>query len=170
MEARLDSGVIQLLVVPAVIIPACGLLVLSTSARLNAIIARVRVMHGERLSAYVEPATNGHAGQVRAMRLEGIDDQTTRMLCRARLMRITLLMLFCAVICLVISSLLLGVSIFFDGVDAVAVIIFVGGLLCVLVAMVSSIIEISRALEAVGFEHDRVTKLCDTCEHGDNNG
>jgi len=157
----MEDSVSRLLVAPTVIIPACGLLALSASARLTALIARIRAMHRERIDVYLDPRDDPRARSVQRMRREGIDLMTGRMLRRAALMRATLMLLFGGVICLVVSSLLLGLSAFADDMEAGAIVAFSAGLLFVMLAMITALMDVACSLEAVRFEHDRVVRLCE---------
>lgn len=164
----LSSTALELLVAPVVIIPACGLLVLSISARMNAVIGRTRGLHRERIDVYLHKEDNDprwHA--VRTMRIEGLDTQADQMLHRCQLMQHGIRLLYGTVICLVITSLLLGLSVEWPALQTTALIVFGVGMFGMLAAMVVGIREVSLALEAVRYEHGRVANLCDQLGNGD---
>lgn len=163
----MDSvGVIQELIAPAAMIPACGLLLLSSTARMNTVLARIRAFHAERLAVWRDDQEPGSkADAVRTLRLDGLEQQTHRLLARASLLRMTMLQLFGGVVCNGLAILLLGARVVLSdvpGIYSAAVVIFVGGVLCVLGAMVTSVLEVLRILETVRYEHDRVEALCET--------
>ncbi|MEN0020432.1 MAG: DUF2721 domain-containing protein [Planctomycetota bacterium] len=168
MQAEVvDPGVIQQLVAPAVMIPACGVILLSSTARLNTVLARIRAFHQERLSIWRDEHTPGsRADQVRSLRLEGLQLQTDRMLSRAALLRKTMLQLFIAVVCNLLTVIGLAVRVLVGpepaGLYTAAVIVFMCGIVCMLGAMVTSVLEVGRILETVSYEHDRVESLCGT--------
>ncbi|MEO0512882.1 MAG: DUF2721 domain-containing protein [Planctomycetota bacterium] len=159
-----EPGVIQQLIAPAAMIPACGLLLLSSTARTNTVLARIRAFHAERLAVWRdehEPGTRAEA--VRTLRLEGLELQTHRLLARAALLRVTMLQLFGGVVCNAATMLLLAIraaDVGLDGLYTAAVVVFVLGVLFLLGSMVTSVLEVWRILETVRYEHGRVESLC----------
>jgi len=163
--AASDPGVIQQLVAPAVMIPACGLLLLSSTARMNTVLARIRAFHRERLDVWRSDADEGTRDDwVRTLRLEGLQRQTDRMLVRSALLRATMLQLFCAVTCNLLTMIGLGLRLVFGsepiGIYVASVWVFIAGVVCMIGAMVTSVLEVARILETVRYEHDRVEQLC----------
>jgi hypothetical protein len=154
-----DAGIIRELVAPAVLIPACGLLCLSTNARMMSVLGRVRTLHHERAEMYVDdPQENPRRKEVRAIRLEGLALQTEHMLRRLNLMRITLILLFSSILTLLICSGFVGLSAWRPGFGAAAVAAFAAGCLGMAAAMALSIIEGRIGRDAVRYEHERI--LC----------
>ena len=160
------NSIIQQIIAPATMVPACGLLILSSTVRMNTALGRVRAFHTERLevwSSSTEPGSRHDA--VRRLRLEGLAFQTQRLLRRCRLLQFTMLTLFVAVGCNLLSMIALAVhSAVPDatGLSVVATGLFVLGVLAFLVAVISSIAEVSKILETLGYEHRRVERLCET--------
>ncbi len=160
----MDPQVIQQIVAPAVMIPACGLLLLSSTARMNTVLARIRAFHRERLDVWREETSEGtRHHQVRALRLEGLEHQTHRLLHRAALLRVTMIVLFLAIACNLLSVIGLALRFVVEtpGLYEGAVGVFVVGIVLMLAAMVSSVVEVGRILETVRYEHGRVERLCD---------
>jgi hypothetical protein len=167
-----DPGVIQQLVAPAVMIPACGLLLLSSTARMNTVLARVRAFHGERLDVWRhEHDAGSRHDRVRALRLEGLLRQTERLMVRAAFLRLTMLQLFCAIMCNLLSVIGLAVRVVVGpepaGLYTASVAVFLLGIVFMFGAMVTSVLEVVRILETVEYEHDRVGELCDEEPPGD---
>lgn len=159
-----DPSVIQQLVAPAVMVPACGLLLLSTTARMNTVLARIRTFHRERLDAWRSDEAPGSAGaRVRELRVEGLEHQTHRLLARARLLRITMLTLFGAIGCFLLTMLLLAARLLLPEtlpLDTGSVTVFVVGVVFMVGAMCTSALEVFRILETVTYEHKRVEGIC----------
>lgn len=159
-----EAGVIQQLVAPAVMIPACGLLLLSSTARLNTVLARIRIFHKERLDVWCQdPDEASRSGRVRTLRLDGLEAQTHKLLGRARLLRITMLQLFGAITCNLLSVFGLALD-YAVGESSLpfytaSVFVFLFGIGGMLGAMVTSVLEVRQITETVEFEHDRVEKL-----------
>ncbi len=158
---------IQQLVAPAVMISASGLLLLSSSARMNTVLARIRVFHAERLALWRgEPEAGSRPDRVRTLQLEDLHRQTGRLLHRAGLLRATMLQLFSAVGCHLVSILALAAGVITEDAGAMgwlgaaAVWVFLIGIGLTLSAMATSGLEVLAILEAVRYEHRRVDELC----------
>ncbi len=164
--AMSEAGIIEQILAPATMIPACGLLLLSSTARMNTVLARIRAFHHERLDVWRMQTSRGSRDeQVRELRLEGLEHQTHRLLERARLLRVTMLQLFCAVGCNVLAVIGLAAALLVENgstLQTVSSAVFIAGVLLILGSMVSSFLEVLRILETVRYEHRRVERLCDT--------
>lgn len=163
--AETSAMLIQQMIPPATMIPASALLLLSSTARMNTVLARTRTFHAERLAAWREDAQPGsRAGRVRALRLEGLEHQTTRLIRRATLLRITMLLLFAAIACNLLSMIAIaGLLLAGPGqawLEMAGGGVFVLGVVCMLAAMATSALEVLRIIETVRYEHDRVDRLC----------
>jgi hypothetical protein len=169
-----DTDIFQQIVAPAVLIPACGLLLMSNTARLNTILARIRSFHAERLEIWQHtPEAGTPAASVRTLRLEGLEFQSHRLLRRAALLRLTMIQLLLAIASNLISALGL-VAIFISAemqptpvVGAIPGVMFAFGILLLLGATTTGLIEVSMVLETVRYEHERVERLCATTPCGD---
>ncbi len=160
-----ETSVIQQIIAPATMIPACGLLLLSSTARMNTVLARIRAFHHERLDVWASDMPEGsrHAA-VRALRLEGLEHQTDRLVLRAVLLRITMLLLFIAVACNIVTVIALAADFVVEGknntLQTIANAIFITGISVMLASMMTSFLEVFRITETVNYEHDRVAAIC----------
>ncbi|MEM8756549.1 MAG: DUF2721 domain-containing protein [Planctomycetota bacterium] len=156
-------GVIQELVAPAVMIPASALLLLSSTARMNVVLARIRTFHREQLDVWCQdPAAGSKQEAVRETRLEGLEHQVHRLLIRARLLRATMLILFTAITCFLIAMLLLGAQHLVEEPAPLyrgSVYMLSAGVVLMLTAMVTSIAEVGAILHTLRYEHRRVEYL-----------
>lgn len=156
----MDADIIRELVAPAVMIPACGLLCLSTNARMMSVIQRIRALHHERLLAYVDdPGEHARRKKARQIRLDGLTWQTDHMLRRLEKMRLTMILLFASIIAFVVSSGLIGLAAIWPAFGSGAVGTFALAGLLVIVAMAVSIVEMWAGLGAVRYEHERIARL-----------
>jgi len=161
----INPEIIQQILAPAAMIPACGLLLLSSTARMNTVLARIRAFHAERLDVWRSNAETGtRDDSVRSLRLEGLEHQTHQLLSRAALLRWTMLQLFGAVACNLLS--IVGLALLYltnhqDAFYTASVMVFVTGIVLVLGSMATSALEVKRILETVRYEHARVECLCD---------
>ncbi len=103
--------IIQLMVAPAVMISACGLLLLGINNKYSLVVNRIRLLNEEKRRLMIKigeklPTTDDN------IRLESIATQLTALIYRAKLVRNTVLCYTSAVALFVFTSLLLGVSSF----------------------------------------------------------
>ena len=156
----LDPSIIGELVAPAVMIPACGLLCLSTNARMMSVIGRLRSLHTERVALFVDdPGENPRRKIAREIRFEGVAVQSTHMLHRLNCMRITLMVLFCAIVFLLLCSAGIGLARVVEWCGAFAVLCFIFAGLLMATAMIISLYEVGVGLRALRFEHERMCAL-----------
>jgi hypothetical protein len=143
-------------VVPVVIISACGLLALAFYGRLAAVVARLRGFQREMLEQQEKTRQGGMLEQRQL--LEMLRTQTSGVTHRARLIRTALLFLLAAIVLLILCSLALGFSLFARIAGICAVVFFVLGLLSMLVAAITAMIELRGALHPVESEAQFVSE------------
>ncbi len=159
----MDSPV-QQLVPPVVIISACGLLCLGQFARYTAITGRLRGFHRERLEGLAKLLSlTGEEHRLFAERCDELERQAHRLLGLVKLIRNALLLLVLAVMCMIVSSLMIGVEAFAPRVGWWgAVVAFVAGLLCMLSGMAFVFAEVRRSLTLVKQEHFWLEQINET--------
>ena len=94
--------------------------------------------------------------------LRNLAEQTSRIIARAHLIRLTLLGLLGAVCLMIVSSLMNGVAMFWPGFAVGAAIAFVGGMLSLLLGVITAMRELREALDVVKLESQLVTDLTDS--------
>jgi hypothetical protein len=158
-------------VVPVVVISACGLLCLAFYNRLAAVVARLRAFHRERLheqdlldrrtpAATSDPAA-AEAARRHAQLLDVLEEQTSHVARRARLVRSTLSCLLCAIGCLTLCSVLTGLSLVAQPLVVAAVVAFVLGMALLLLAVAFALLELRQALDPVELESRFVARVTD---------
>jgi hypothetical protein len=158
-------------VVPVVVISACGLLCLAFYNRLAAVVARLRAFHRERLheqdlldrqtpAATSDPAA-ADAARRHAQLLDVLEEQTSHVARRARLVRSTLSCLLCAIACLTLCSMLSGLSFIAEALVPAAVAAFVLGMALLLLAVIFALLELRQALDPVELESRFVSSVTD---------
>lgn len=161
MQFLVDTSFIELLMAPAVLVPSCGLLVMSTSARLSSILARIRDLHRQRLDAFLIPDSDDERqGQVRGLRLEGLEVQTHWLIKRAASTRASLHLIYLSIAVLLLSSGVLGLSLLWKPTEYGAVVLFALGMLLLFGAVVLAVRDVAQSLTWVRYEHERIAKLC----------
>jgi len=152
-------------VVPVVIISACGLLCLAFYNRLAVVVTRLRSLQRERLSEYKEVFQREEASKDQPALEESeaflhfLEDQTTDILKRARYLRNCIFCLISAIFSLVLTSLALGLSLFYPVFDYVVLFFFVLGLFLILYGLIFAVLEIKIALNPVKMESGFVQRL-----------
>lgn len=111
LEALASSRILTSMITPAVLISACGTLILSTSARMGRIFDRVNVMKGE-----IEAIITGKISypEERMVHLRGQIDLQRR---RAMLIQKAMVSLYTATLLFVASSLAIAVNVAYGSQD-----------------------------------------------------
>lgn len=156
----MDSPV-QQLVPPVVIISACGLLCLAQFARYSGIIGRLRTLHRERFTGLAKLSSlSGHERDLTADRCDHLEVQAHRVLGMAKMIRNALLFLVLAVICMIVSSLMIGIGLVWPVPGRYgAVAAFVAGLLCMVSGMTFVFAELWSSLDVVTDEHRQIEAI-----------
>ncbi len=102
---------IQLMLAPAVMISACGLLMLGISNKFSSVVNRVRLLNEEKRKLFAR-ASDPNFGAQETQRLESIARQLDRLLRRAWLVRNSLLCYTIGVALFVLTSLFIGLDYF----------------------------------------------------------
>ena len=157
------TKIVSASVVPVVIISACGLLSLAFYNRMAAIVSRLRGFQRERMHQQEALQKLGDqkdaAAQKHWLVLELLELQTTHVIRRAKLIRLTLLFLLLTIGMLIGCSLALGLSVLLPTTIYVAIPLFVCGLLSMLAATITAAMELKRALEPVELESRFITDV-----------
>jgi hypothetical protein len=152
----LGLAVLTGMIAPAVLISACGPLLLSTTIRFGRIVDRVRDV-AARLEELVHgPATILHAGEKRKMYLDQLDALSRR----ARLMQRAMITFYVAIGAFIGAMVAIGAFAFLGThQDWVAVVIGLIGTFSLLYGSVLLIIESRLGLESVHTELDYINAL-----------
>ena len=147
---------IQTILAPAVMISACGLLLLSLQNKYGRINDRMRLLARERVDLILR-----RGDPLADTRLALIDRQLPELKLRLRRQHDAVLYLFWAVAVFVGDSLIIGLSLFLadDLVHFLALIIFLAGMALVFIAALFAASEISISTRAVMYETDEIMKL-----------
>ena len=154
----MDSPIQQLLP-PAVIISACGLLCLAQFAHYTAVVARVRQFHREYFRAFAR-LRDADADERPLLEelCQELERQADGVLGLAVLIRNALVFLVLAVICMILTSLVIGAELVWPKVNGLAVSVFITGLFCMLAGMTFVLAEIRIGLRLVQHEHRELEK------------
>jgi len=144
---------IQLILAPAVMINACGLLLLGISNKFSAILNRIRALNEEKRKLILRSAER-EFHPLENQRVESISRQLPGLLRRAKLVQDSLLCYFMAVGLFIGTSMVIGVDFFFPNpVFRYFVIgMFLTGMILVLAGVVFAVLDTVRGFAIVRFE------------------
>lgn len=143
---------IQLILAPAVMINACGLLLLGINNKYSLVVNRIRLLNEEKRRLFMKvgerPITTDEN-----VRLESIAIQIKALVYRVKLVRNTVLCYTTGVAMFVFTSLLLGAS-YFISMDLNIVIVssFLIGMSLVLVGVIFAGFETYKGYEIIAYE------------------
>lgn len=152
-------------VVPVVIISACGLLCLAFYNRLASIVSRLRSLQRERLGEYRALFQMEERKRPEYMRQEAeqflhfLEHQTADVMKRARFLQCSICCLIYCIFSLVLTSLLIGASLYYPAFDFLVLFFFVLSLILLLVSLIYALKEIRIALNPIQMESGFVQEL-----------
>ena len=145
--------IIQLMVAPAVMISACGLLLLGINNKYSLVVNRIRLLNEEKRRLLGKIADGKHSTDDN-IRLESAAIQINALVYRAKLVRNTVLCYTTAIALFVLTSLLLGVSSFLSlgKLNYFIISAFLVGMLFVLVGVVFAGFETKKGYDIISYE------------------
>lgn len=147
---------IQAILAPAVMISACGLLLLGMQNKYGRIIDRMRSLARERADLVAR-----RGNPVVDTRIAWIDHQMPDMFLRNRRQHNAIFLLYCAVISFVFDTFSIALGLFAQNwaTTTLALAIFLLGMFLVLMSMIQAALEIRISTRAVSFEASEALKL-----------
>jgi len=146
-------SIIQLMIAPAVMINACGLLLLGMNNRYSLVVNRIRLLNEEKrrlLARYGEKPLSTDDN----IRLESIVIQIKALTFRVKLVRNSVISYVTAVGLYVLTSLLIGVSsvMAFHKVNYLIIITFLLGMISLLVGVIFAGFETKKGFDIIKYE------------------
>ena len=143
---------IQAILTPALMISACGLLLLGLNNRYAIVVGRIRALNDEKRKKLADPEAIDRE-YVDAVRFESVMQQIPSLQHRANHLRHSLISLWTGVFCYLLSSMLLGFSIFFHvKIASFAVWVFMIGIGSAAVGVVFAMLDIVLAHRVLKLE------------------
>lgn len=145
--------IIQLMVAPAVMISACGLLLLGINNKYSLVANRIRLLNEEKRRLLNKIGEGQHSTEDN-IRLESTVIQINALVFRAKLVRNSVLSYTTAVALFIFTSLLLGVSSFLSisKLNFLIIISFLVGMLFVLAGIVFAGLETKKGYDIISYE------------------
>ena len=153
----LGLAVLTGMIAPAVLISACGPLLLSTTIRFGRIVDRAR-----ELSDRLEKLIHGKSDEEHVdEKIEIFYDQLARLAERAKMLQRGMMAIYLALAAFIASSVSIGVMAFagLKGADWVPVTIGIFGTLCLLYGSLTLILESGRGLDTLTIEMDFIRRM-----------
>ena len=147
------SRIIQLMISPAVMISACGLLLLGANNKYSSVVNRIRLINDEKRRLILKAADRAFTPE-ESLRLESTARQLKDLNMRARLVRNSVLSYTTAAAFFVVSSLLIGLALFqgFIEIHYISTAAFMIGMIMVFVGVVFGVLESKKGYEIVQLE------------------
>ena len=145
--------IIQLMVAPAVMISACGLLLLGINNKYSLVVNRIRILNEEKRNLTTKMGESQPSTETN-IRLESTAVQITALVYRARLVRNSVLSYTAAVALFILTSLFLGVSSFLSigKLNYFIISAFLLGMLFVLVGVFFAGFETKKGYDIISYE------------------
>ena len=153
-DQTLDATkIIQLMISPAVMISACGLLLLGANNKYSSVVNRIRLINDEK-RRLVSKAADREFTPEENLRLESTGRQLKHLGVRAKLVRNSVLSYTTAAAFFVICSLLIGAAEFqgFIGFHYLSTAAFLAGMLMVFAGVVFGVLESKKGFDIVQLE------------------
>jgi hypothetical protein len=143
--------IIQLILAPAVMINACGLLLLATSSKYSNVLNRIRLLNEEKRKLFKKA---GDKNFEETLRLESLSRQIGHLMHRAELVRNSVMCYTGAIGLFIVTSLLIGFSFLIHGFqsDSAITVAFLLGMVVVFVGVVYSFLDARKGFEIVQFD------------------
>jgi len=143
--------IIQLILAPAVMINACGLLLLATSSKYSNVLNRIRLLNEEKRKLFKKA---GDKNFEETLRLESLSRQIGHLMHRAELVRNSVMCYTGAIGLFFVTSLLFGFSFLIHGFqsDSAITVAFLLGMVVVFVGVVYSFLDARKGFEIVQFD------------------
>jgi hypothetical protein len=143
--------IIQLMLAPAVMISACGLLLLGITNKHTSITNRIRLLNEEKRRLLIKMRDDKHLEYIETIRLQSILKQLDDLLVRLRLVRNVIIFYSTGILLFVASSLFIGIEFliktkFFD---YMKIITFVLGMISVALGLINALLETIKGYKVV---------------------
>ena len=147
------SRIIQLMISPAVMISACGLLLLGANNKYSSVLNRIRLINDEKRRLVLKAADRTFTPEEN-LRLESTARQLDDLSLRAKHVRNSVLSYTIAVALFVISSLMIGFALFHGGseIHYISTAAFLAGMIMVFIGVVFGVLESKKGYEIVQLE------------------
>jgi hypothetical protein len=156
MNMQTVGEIIQFIVAPVVMIPACALVLNGLLMRYGAVNDRLRLLSRERLELL-----RGGSDALSAERLKQIDWQLPNLLVRHKQAHDAVLLIYCSIFLFICDMLVIAAQVI-SGLEWMEVLIlgfFLAALLAIMVALAIAVREVYGSHRAIRYECEQVVRL-----------
>jgi hypothetical protein len=160
VDIQTAGKTIQLILAPAVMVTACGILLGGMLTHYSGINDRIRVLAAERLDLALVVPADGYEPRARE-RITEIDRQVPMLIHRHRQVHHAILLGYASVTILIVSMFVIGIAALAhsDDLGTAALFVFLGGTAMLLVSGGFMAVEITTSQQSVDYEAMRVVGL-----------
>ena len=154
LDQNIDAArVIQLMLSPAVMINACGLLLLGANNKYSSVVNRIRLINDEKRRLVLKAVDRDFTPEEN-LRLESTARQLNHLNSRAKLVRNSVMSYTIAAALFVVCSLLIGLALFqgFIGIHYLSTAAFLAGMLVVFAGVIFGVLESKKGYDIVRLE------------------
>jgi hypothetical protein len=156
MNMQTVGEIIQFIVAPVVMIPACALVLNGLLTRYGAINDRLRMMSRERLELLRDASA-----PLNAERLKQIDWQLPNLLLRHKQTHDAVLLMYCSIFLFICDMFVIALQVVSgrEWVSALVLLFFLAALLAVMIAVAIAVREVFGSHRAIRYEVERVAQI-----------
>lgn len=145
---------IQAILAPALGISATALLLLNMHNRYTSTINRIRLLNEERRRYLIKISKNEEPGAYEQFRYSSITSQLAMLMLRCKEIRNAILFTMCSILLFVLTSIVIGVNIFFSSgiLRSLPPVIFSAGMIMVLVGIIYSAKDVINSYKVTEVE------------------
>lgn len=142
---------IQMMLAPAVMISACGLMLLGINNKHSFIVNRIRLLNEERRRYMLKIQNNANIEFVETLRLQSVNKQLDDLLMRLRLVRNGIVFHILGIFMFILTSLVIGAELILriNLFEPIKIIIFSAGLILVAVGVIFALVETIKGYKIV---------------------
>jgi Protein of unknown function (DUF2721) len=156
MNESIFTGIqaIQAILAPALGISATALLLLNMHNRYSNTINRIRLLNEERRRYHIKVSKNEEPGTYEQFRYSSIESQISMLADRCKELRNAILYIMSSILLFVVTSLLIGVNIFFTSKVLIIapLVVFSVGMILVLIGIVYSAMDVVNSFKVTQIE------------------
>ncbi len=140
-----------MMLAPAVMISACGLILLGLNNKHSSIVNRIRLLNEERRRYMLKMQNNPDIEFVETLRLQSINKQLDDLLMRLRLVRNGIVFQIMGVFMFILTSLVIGAELILriNLFDLIKIITFSAGMILVAIGVIYALIETVKGYKIV---------------------
>ncbi len=154
LSSEIIVKMIQFMLAPAVMISACGLLLLGVNNRYSSIANRIRLLNDERRRLVLKFKDGKELDYIESNRLASIKKQLDQLFCRLGYVKNCIVFYSTGIFLFIITSFLIGLDFIFDFRSGIVLMMisFIAGMIAVGIGILFALKEITRGHKIIELE------------------